>query len=379
MYSVDDVAKVVLTVSIMVVFTEVAVSVFWNYMTGFDEKRYKISKQGENFDSDLYMQNLTRPTDLPTPRRLSVIPVGEDISEGHAHQAVRSKTVKVHVYNVSQPVTDGKGIQCVQMRIGISYVYTPICIYPPKEDTIISASLADGNPFQKELLEPFIKLLRKDPTMHLIDIGANLGIWTLTAAKLGRKVIAVEPYPPTVARLHLSIVKGHLESFVTIITDPISDHHHNATLKMAEKNMGGISLQKLRLRTATRVSTITMDDLVPYLPRKMKRAFIKMDIESMELRALSKCDKLLRAIDIPVIMFEFFQYKNLLQRKELRQFGLWMKSMNYIPYNSLGKNRERLGDVTTDRRYRQISDLYLIKKESLQKILRWTEGEDIRV
>ncbi|XP_013388817.1 uncharacterized protein LOC106157647 [Lingula anatina] len=343
------------------------------------EKRYKISKQGENFDSDLYMQNLTRPTVLPTPRRLSVIPVGEDISGGYAHQAVRSKTVKVHVYNISQPVTDGKGIQCVQMRIGISYVFTPICIYPPKEDTIISASLADGNPFQKELLEPFIKLLRKDPTMHLIDIGANLGIWTLTAAKLGRKVIAVEPYPPTVARLHLSIVKGHLESFVTIITDPISDHHHNATLKMAEKNIGGVSLQKLRFRTDTRVSTITMDDLVPYLPRKMKRAFIKMDIESMELRALSKCDKLLRAIDIPVIMFEFFQYKNLLQRKELRQFGLWMKAMNYIPYNSLGKNRERLGDVTTDRRYRQVSDLYLIKKESLQKILRWTEGEDIRV
>ena len=47
--------------------------------------------------------------------------------------------------------------------------------------------------------------------MHLIDVGANVGVFSLYAAKLGRKVVAVEPLKDNYLRLEKVILLKILE------------------------------------------------------------------------------------------------------------------------------------------------------------------------
>ena len=47
--------------------------------------------------------------------------------------------------------------------------------------------------------------------MHLIDVGANIGVFSLYAAKLGRKVVAVEPFKNNYLRLQKVILQKILE------------------------------------------------------------------------------------------------------------------------------------------------------------------------
>ena len=51
-----------------------------------------------------------------------------------------------------------------------------------------------------------------------VDVGANTGYYSLNMAKLGyAKIIAIEPNPPTLARLRFNVAANNLESTIAVI------------------------------------------------------------------------------------------------------------------------------------------------------------------
>jgi len=60
----------------------------------------------------------------------------------------------------------------------------PICYYDRKRGDCVSKELMMGSYYETESVASFLRLLRRDRHLQLVDIGANLGVYSLPAARL---------------------------------------------------------------------------------------------------------------------------------------------------------------------------------------------------
>ena len=130
------------------------------------------------------------------------------------------------------------------------------------------------------------------PGMTFIDVGANIGLYTLFAARhvteKGR-VIAIEPSNREMAILRDNIERNALKN-VALFPVALSDHATEvellvAPMRHAGHNTLGAFGYNTPLDHRERISTIRLDDLVG--TQDLERVdVIKMDIEGAELAAL---------------------------------------------------------------------------------------------
>jgi len=79
-----------------------------------------------------------------------------------------------------------------------------------------------------------------------VDIGANAGIYTLTAAGTGARVIAVEPNPVVLQRLQYNLAVNDLSARVVTVQKGVSDAKGVFDLVLDDTNLGGSSLVAAR-------------------------------------------------------------------------------------------------------------------------------------
>jgi FkbM family methyltransferase len=136
--------------------------------------------------------------------------------------------------------------------------------------------------------------------MVVVDIGANIGYYTLLAAKLigsVGKVIAFEPSSDNCALLQQSLQVNGLTN-VVLMPYAVADLDGTVSYGMDDSN-GRIAVD---LRTdLTPVPAVTLDRVLAGEPRI---DFIKMDIEGAEGRALRGMQQLLRT-HRPIVCTEF--------------------------------------------------------------------------
>ena len=157
-----------------------------------------------------------------------------------------------------------------------------ICTYPSKRDRFISAALqSDG------IWEPYITpilqgALNKYPNSILMDVGANIGYYSLLAAKMGHLAIAIEPKKESLRRLQMGVELNRVRNEVYLVQNALYDFHTNVTLTDSEDNQGGvwiksiISKSKGSLQNESLVEAITMDHLLTVT--NIKQAVLKLDI-----------------------------------------------------------------------------------------------------
>ncbi len=76
------------------------------------------------------------------------------------------------------------------------------------------------------------------PDSNFIDIGANVGIYSLLAAKAGARVLAIEPQPVVFARLAFNIAAGGMGDRVTAVQGAVADRNGVLEIVIDEKNLG---------------------------------------------------------------------------------------------------------------------------------------------
>ena len=162
-------------------------------------------------------------------------------------------------------------------------------------DDMDSSRLTRFGIYQPEQTKLIKKLVKKKHTV--LDIGANIGYFTLIMAKQAKQVHAFEPEARNFEILKRNVELNRL-SYVKLHNVAVADTSAKATLHLSDigRGMQRIYPSHWCMEGKTEVETIRIDDIIE------DAEFIKMDIEGAELGALKGMIKLLKKDDTTIFM-----------------------------------------------------------------------------
>ena len=187
----------------------------------------------------------------------------------------------------------------------------PICVYEEQRDYWVSGTFIRGGYYERLFVDWFISLLRRFPDVEFVDLGANIGTFTLPAARITH-VVAVEPYLMSMIRLFKSVQLGGVQDNVSLVLDAISNIRSTSKLRVYSGNIGRAHLRAADTTNCADdlcTETIVLDDLLPMMRRR--RALMKADIEGHQPRVFntSTASKFFELIDILVILMEWSHFR----------------------------------------------------------------------
>jgi len=157
-----------------------------------------------------------------------------------------------------------------------------------------------------ELEDTKILLAEVKPTEGdiILDIGANIGWYSLIFAQQGATVHAFEPDPMNNALLVENIKINKLDNLVSSHLFAISDKKSTMSLYLyPNRNRGRHSLNPNLGCTIIDVQTVSLDEFLDESHIDIKKVkLLKMDIEGHELPALQGAKKLLQ--HVPYLLVE---------------------------------------------------------------------------
>jgi len=228
-------------------------------------------------------------------------------------------------------------------------------------------------PFEKDIIEQIVK-----EGDIVVDIGANLGYFTLILArKVGNKgrVFAFEPDPDMFKLLKKNVkINGYKN--VTLIKK--ATFNKSGKLKLliyADKGDSGVICGKNTKSTATAVTidAVKLDDYFKKYPKKID--FIKMDIEGSEGMAFAGMENIFKNNDNVKMITEFFpkwlenhpinadKYYKLLQKQNLSIYSIDEDRKRVTAVN---KRSQIINDRRTDYYY---SNLLCLKGSDKQQFI----------
>lgn len=211
-------------------------------------------------------------------------------------------------YDLSPAFIDSRrGFDCVQLK---TVPPTPICLYDSKYDVFVSKQIRELGIWEGHIVDQFQKVLSMDSYLGVIDIGANLGQYSLIAAKMGHNVLAVEPWKGSLERFREAANMAGIKDKITVLTNVISDERSRVCLKTTGDNQGNVHIDmnreesyNMRLKSCNSSNSVYLDDLLPYI--NFQRAVLKLDIQGFEHRAFLHAKTLLKELYIPYIFMEW--------------------------------------------------------------------------
>ena len=93
-----------------------------------------------------------------------------------------------------------------------------ICIKP---SDFISAEIASTGAWEKGIVNNVIKAMEAYPSAVFLDVGANIGMYTVMIAAMRRKVIAVDADPRNLAYISQSLEYAKTTIYVQLIYNSI--------------------------------------------------------------------------------------------------------------------------------------------------------------
>ncbi|MGE6786758.1 FkbM family methyltransferase [Ensifer adhaerens] len=157
------------------------------------------------------------------------------------------------------------------------------------DDTVITPHLLIYRQWEPDLSELFTRLIT--PEMVFVDVGANIGYFTvLVAAKAGTaaRVFAYEPNPRLIPIMKKSIDANWSAAPVTLHEAAASDETGSATLFIPTSKGGNASMAYAKDGAEVIVPMVTLDET---LPADLVVDLMKIDIEGFELFALKGANR----------------------------------------------------------------------------------------
>ena len=216
---------------------------------------------------------------------------------------------------------------------------TIICTHPVEKDVFVSADIQRNARWENTLVSNMARLLRSESDAEFLDIGCNIGTYTLAIAHQGTRVTAIDPLLTNLKLLSKSLKLAQLQDKVTLIWNAVSNEHTLVALDSPYGNIGGTVVREIDSDRQTDVvkcnfaRTITLNDLVTMF--EGKRLVIKMDIEGSEYSALLGASLFFESVDIILLQLEFMMHKHGQNGQNIVNF---LASKGLEPYLDLGKS-----------------------------------------
>lgn len=191
------------------------------------------------------------------------------------------------------------------------------------------------------------------PGQTALDIGANIGYFTITMAGLvgpSGRVYAFEPLDENADLLQRSITENSFENIVTLERVAVGQSSGTASLFFATStiNSGGAYLVKDHMEASEshKIRAVKVIFIDGYNFRR-PISFIKLDIEGAEPLALNGAEEILRT-DRPIILSEV--HPTQLKKVSACTPGAFISAMNARGYECYTLNGGKLaGKITTVR------------------------------
>lgn len=210
---------------------------------------------------------------------------------------------------------------------------------------------------EKEYEPKLVKLCLKyiDKDKDIIDIGANIGFFTVLFANTVKKgkVLSVEPTKKALSRLNKNIELNNVKDKVDIFEGVASNNNENIEIKIIEgkeeySSIGNIthpSVVNQQWKTE-KVKSIRLDELVH--EKSLNPGFIKIDVEGAEHLVFQGAQKVLKT-HRPIILSELNDYllkKNGSSSKAVIDFITSCDYDIYDPINpSINPGQMDFGDI----------------------------------
>jgi FkbM family methyltransferase len=170
-------------------------------------------------------------------------------------------------------------------------------------DSKDSLHLSFNDTHEKLETEIFKKEIKRGDIV--LDIGANIGYYTLIAARIvgdKGKVFAFEPDPENFSLLKKNIAINGYKN-VTPVQKAVSDKFRKIKLFLSEDNKAGHRIyDDMTGKKFISVGAVVIDDFL----KGNKVDFVKMDVEGAEGKALAGMSKIIKENKKLKILTEFF-------------------------------------------------------------------------
>ena len=196
-------------------------------------------------------------------------------------------------------------------------------------DITILPTLMDGT-FEKIELDIFENILLENPASTVfIDVGANIGIWSILAAEAmaeSSTVFAFEPDQNNLKRLLDNVSINELRN-VTVVPKAVGK---DGQIQFSMAEFGGVSSISLQgNRNSVLVDSVKLDTFFKSLKFASENVIIKIDVEGFEPTVLRGSLELIFSKK-PILFIEIDFNEN---RRQLDDWGDLMKKL-FSTYNS---------------------------------------------
>lgn len=218
---------------------------------------------------------------------------------------------------------------------------TTIYIYDPRKDIWVSREIIRYGSWEGTHINLILSLLQQDPDLHFVDIGSNVGVFTLAVALLGRRVLAVDALAMNIMRLCSSVIEGNFTDSVQIVYNAFSDVYETVSLGMDENNVGGTFVAKDKNTNKVigsrvvgnygTVQTIRLNDVLS-LPRfDFTKVIMKIDVEGYENKVFKGGETFFDKVDVRAVLMEWQWLKTGNAGQEIINFMLLKNMEPHVP------------------------------------------------
>ena len=219
-----------------------------------------------------------------------------------------SVTIPDYVFNYSQKIKSP--LECIPFTTIQGEI--PICVHYNSHE-VITNYIRKKKIWEREHCKSLQDILVANPDYGVIDIGANLGMFSLLAANLQRRTLAIEAMDINIERFHQSIVVNRFEKYITLVTRPLSDKHEKLQFAAKLYNLGQSAIVESRqgekpfnknVYKEKIKSTVLLDELIDLVP--LKKAIMVIDVEGNEGKVFRGGQKFFDAVHVNYVFMEWF-------------------------------------------------------------------------
>jgi FkbM family methyltransferase len=269
-----------------------------------------------------YLKSVTRSLEITTTSDLSVASY-------------------VHIVDPDLASLD-RNFTCIKTKKIIDLFETTICVH--STDDYVSKIVTVSRVWEEAEITRLLRILIRYPYMDMIDIGANIGGFTMfTAGALGRFTLAVDCYLPNLERIARAVQIERIQNRVVLVQNALYSSGGN-NLKIKTDDPGNIRLSNDSTKKTSsgqfNAQTIRFDDLLPILKKRgVRSALIKIDIETSESYMCETGSKVFQQIDIPFVMMEWHHWR-VNHQKRYQSIVDFFTQRNYMPTDTNCKELE---------------------------------------
>ena len=273
-----------------------------------------------------------------------------------------SATVSVlDIVNLSSSIP--ANVSCLKTKPLANLIRTTVCVHSTTD--YVSQNIMANKIWEEDRLTNLFRVLLREPTFSFIDVGANLGVYTMFAAALGRFVLAIECFRPNIIRIVKAIQLENAQDRVVLIGNAIfSATGQYVKLESIPSNIGSQAvLGNLSIAHPSTdpfiAKTIRFDDILPILKqRQVKGAMMKVDIEGSEHILCETGHQVFEQLNISVVQMEWQYVQRFRVRGEI--VLKFFEEHRYIPTLDMC---QRLNPMEAFQRWP--FDVYWMKQHSM--------------